>query len=196
MKNSVLPQKIIDTKTTLQLPEDLPEGTKLQVNAVQDMTTPGLEQVGEMYQFIFTYPAGFEDYTGDVILTMGVNQNKENTAIYHHNEETHDWEYVGGDIENEIITAIVHNFSIYGVLREEVVVTEPGREDTTDQTPIEIDNDESKRDLENRETKDDQPEETLPKTATNSYNWLFVGLLIVILAIFIWQVDRKRKRAD
>lgn len=112
--------KVKYTNTTLQLPENLPEGTTLQVKSVKDIATLGLVQVGEMYDFIFSYPKGQEDYTGEVVLTMGVEDTEEQAALYHYNETTNTWEYIGGERKEGQIATSVSQFSIYGVLAKEI----------------------------------------------------------------------------
>ncbi|GAB2572671.1 immunoglobulin-like domain-containing protein [Gracilibacillus alcaliphilus] len=111
--------QVKETNTTIQLPEDLPEGTTLQVKSVKDIQISGFVRTGELYDFIFTYPKGKEDYAGDFILTMGVEDEQEQAALYHYNGETQIWEYIGGEQIANQLTATVSYFSIYGVLAEE-----------------------------------------------------------------------------
>src|SRR5690625_449593 len=80
--------KIKNTDTTIQLPSDLPAGTKLQVVKVQVEEPENLQLAGEVYDFIFTYPEGQEDYHGDFILTMGVDETSDQPALYHFPERS------------------------------------------------------------------------------------------------------------
>lgn len=107
---------IKDSETSIQLPNDLPVGTTLQVKPVQNISMNGYNLAGEQYEFIFTFPNGKEDYTGKYSLTLGVDETKRNAAIYYYNENNKRWEHIGGEIAAGKITATVNHFSIYGVL--------------------------------------------------------------------------------
>src|SRR5699024_6983556 len=104
-----------DTDTTIQLPDNLPDGTTLQVKSVNDLSHPVLDKAGEVYDFVFTYPKGHESYSGDFTLTLGVRDDAQHPAIYHYNEQTKTWKQVGGKRTNGTITATVSHFSPYGV---------------------------------------------------------------------------------
>lgn len=45
-----------------------------------------------------------------------------------------------------------------------------------------------------KKEKRDKKDSLLPKTATNSYNWLLLGSLFIIFAIIIWGINRKRPK--
>ena len=110
--------KIAGTGTTIVLPNDLPAGTRLEVESVTP-EAPGLTQSGEVFNFLFTFPdgSGFEHIDGDFILTLGIDDDADTgeVAIYHYNETTEAWELVGGDLEDGQITITVNEFSQYGV---------------------------------------------------------------------------------
>ncbi|MEK5040476.1 OmpL47-type beta-barrel domain-containing protein [Sporosarcina sp. FSL K6-3457] len=117
--NSIV--NIKDSKTSIQLPNDLPVGTTLQVKSVQNPPTSGYNLAGELYEFIFTFPNGYEEYTGEYTLTLGVDETKQNqnVAIYYYNEDNKRWEFIGGQIDGGKIIATVDHFSIYGVLTKQ-----------------------------------------------------------------------------
>ncbi len=71
---------IISSNTTIQLPTDLPEGTMLKVESVVK-PAPGLMRAGEAFNFIFTYPTGYEDYTGEFVLTLGFDKDLDTDKI-------------------------------------------------------------------------------------------------------------------
>lgn len=110
---------IKDSKTSIQLPNDLPVGTTLQVKTVQNPPTSGYNLAGELYEFVFTFPSGDEEYTGEYTLILGVDETKRNAAIYYYNENNKIWEFIGGQIDDGKITATVDHFSIYGVLTKQ-----------------------------------------------------------------------------
>lgn len=145
----------------------------------------GFLQVGEMYRFNFEYPSGYEDFTGEFVLTMGVDEEAEETAIYYYNKSDENQVYIGGEIVNGTITTTVDHFSIYGVLAEEVADEEENIEDedvTEDEREVIIE----ERDEEEKE------EKRLPKTATTYFNYIFIGFILFILGIVIWQVKRRK----
>lgn len=111
---------IQDTRTGIQLPADLPAGTTLQVLTVEEIKEQRkLTQAGEVYDFVFTYPDGYESYEGDFILTMEVVDKSKEAAIYHYNDAEEVWERISGSQVNDgLITATVTHFSQYGVFVE------------------------------------------------------------------------------
>lgn len=197
-----------DTETTIQLPDDLPEGTRLQVKSVKDLTFEGFQLAGELYDFIFIYPEGEEDYTGEFILTMGVTEDSDQTALYHYQDGTKTWEYIGGTRDKDSITATVNHFSIYGVWMEEDNSIPPSKEkpeqtETDHDKPSKIDKeeqdsitlDQTNNTETTKEVIDNEQElkQNLPNTATQQYNWLLAGLILLLLGSSIWWIGRKRK---
>ncbi len=156
--------KIKNTDTTIQLPSDLPAGTKLQVVKVQVEEPENLQLAGEVYDFIFTYPDGQKDYHGDFILTMGVDETVDNPALYHFQGT---WERVGGTLDGNKITATVSDFSMYAVFAEK----------------------EMEEEIEKKPS-------NLPVTATNQYNWLIAGIILMILGSTLWFIYRKGKHQE
>lgn len=110
--------KLTGTNTTIQLPDDLPEGTTLQIERVEDIDLEGCEQAGDIFRFTFIYPDGQENYKGKFVLTLGVDKGKEDASIYYYNEKLKTWEFAGGNVKEGTITATVDHFSVYGVLKE------------------------------------------------------------------------------
>ncbi|GAB2533894.1 immunoglobulin-like domain-containing protein [Gracilibacillus alcaliphilus] len=117
-----------DTQTTIQLPADLPEETRLQVKSVDNLTFEGFQLAGELYNIIFIYPEGEEDYTGKFILTMGVTEASDEAGFYHYQEDNKAWERIDGKRAGSIITATVTDFSIYGVWMTEEISPIPDKE--------------------------------------------------------------------
>lgn len=74
-----------------------------------------------------------------------------------------------------------------------------GEENETDETPIENESDESDKDdpspefAEDKET-DEESGEELPQTATNIFNYIFVGLFLIGLGSFIFLRNRKQSQ--
>ncbi|WP_165445109.1 OmpL47-type beta-barrel domain-containing protein [Gracilibacillus phocaeensis] len=183
-----------DTQTTIQLPATLPPGTMLQVHTVEVEEQEGLTQAGEVYDFLFTYPDGQKDYSGDFTLTMGVTDGREEAGLYHYRNE---WQRIGGTIEGNAISTTVSDFSIYGVFVEEEIKEEPPvKEESSGKEKPEVkEKPEAKGPA--QEPKDDKSAEeeptSLPATATNQYNWVITGIVFIVLGSGLWFIHRKRK---
>ncbi|GAF64861.1 hypothetical protein BTS2_1757 [Bacillus sp. TS-2] len=182
--------KIKGTRTSLQMPNDLPAGTKLQVLTVTDLKHKGLEIAGEYFDFHFVYPEGEEEYGGNFILTMGIDQLDENPSIYHYNEVEQNWIMKEGKIHSDTITAKVSHFSIYGVFVTKEQPEEEHKEEKTksiEEERIEKEDDH----LGPHQDKDDN-KENLPSTATSIYNLLFAGVMILVIGAAMFYYQRKK----
>ncbi|SFL43446.1 pectate lyase, PelA/Pel-15E family [Gracilibacillus orientalis] len=162
---------IADSQTKVTLPSDLPEGTSLVVEEAQPQNLGELKVEGDVYTFEFTFPEGFEDYTGDFQLTMGHEEDAENIAIYYYNEANNSWELIDSEVSEGVVTATVNHFSTYGVLAAE-----------EEREQVATDNDESTNGV------------GLPDTATNIFNWLLASGLLLMLGVGLLWFSRKRKQ--
>ncbi|SHN23391.1 immunoglobulin-like domain-containing protein [Gracilibacillus kekensis] len=256
------------SETYIKMPEDLPEGTTVQVIEATTQANE-LQKAGELFDFQFTYPEGFDDYTGTFQLIMGTDNvvDEEKTAIYHFNEAAELWELDGGvgSIEGQRITTEVSDFSTYGVFTDtkgpiNLEVTEDGRthnsitlsfsaqdpsgiaeyilyrdgekvatlsdgersfvDEGLDQktsysyTVIAVDelgnqteevltvttekkqSDTIEMDsTEKTAMENEKPEEQLPATATNTYNWLIISGILLFLGLITYLItSHSRKR--
>ncbi len=161
---------IAGSPTKVILPSDLPEGTTLVVEKAQPQNLEELKVAGDVYTFEFTFPEGFEDYTGEFQLIMGYDENAENVAIYYYNEATNSWELIGGDVSDGVVTTTVDHFSTYGVLAA----------DDEDQGQAVAAGGKSNGGI------------GLPDTATNIFNWLLASGLLLVLGIGLLVIVRKR----
>lgn len=164
------------TNTKIQLPHNLPEGTKLSVHTIEDLLiNKGLVQSGEAYEFNLSYPEGIEDYIGEFELSLGINDTNSDISMYMYNEADKHWTKIGGTVQEGRITTIVNNFSKYGVFAQEDKKKGKKQEDITE-------NDD-----------DDRGGSILPKTTTNFFNIMFLGLIIMLIGItFVWLNGRRR----
>ncbi|WP_018930363.1 pectate lyase [Gracilibacillus lacisalsi] len=163
---------IADSPTKVILPSDLPEGTTLVVKQAEPQNLGDLQVAGDVYTFEFTFPEGFEDYTGEFQLIMGHDDNTENVAIYYYNEATNSWELIGGEVSDGVVTTTVDHFSTYGVLA------------TAD--------DEQDQDATSGEKSSGGF--GLPDTATNIFNWLLASGVLLGLGIGLLVIVRKRNQ--
>ncbi|WP_407272145.1 PA14 domain-containing protein [Radiobacillus sp. PE A8.2] len=161
------------TNAKVKMPADLPEGTTVQVRKVTpDTTNKGLKVAGDVLEFIFEYPTGASAPTGSFTLVLGYDNDADasRVAIYYYNEATGDWEYKGGDVneENQTITLEVPHFSTYGVfVEDEGEQEQPGQPDH------------------------DKGDE-LPDTATPMYTYLLIGFVLLVLGTTTFFFIRRR----
>ncbi|MEH7076475.1 cadherin domain-containing protein [Neobacillus drentensis] len=128
----------------------------------------------------------FDDGIELVFPTAGENQAGK---VYYWNEAKKKWELVGGTYENGQIKASTHHFSTFAVFNPKVLAVkapttnpaEPGKKPSNDSgAPVK------------KPTSDSE----LPSTATNMYNWLVAGILILILGGTMLVVQRLRQRDE
>ncbi|CQR45955.1 bifunctional 2',3'-cyclic nucleotide 2'-phosphodiesterase/3'-nucleotidase precursor protein [Paraliobacillus sp. PM-2] len=159
------------------LPSDLPEGTTVTVTQVNG-SGEGIKQAGDVYHFEFSYPEG-QKPSGIFTLVLGYDQEKyadDKVKIYYYNEGTSTWELRGGDAANGAITLEVPHFSTYGVF----VAT------TSDNNQNIVDSDDGEDKQSNEQTgneKQDDNGNKLPNTATPMYNWIVVGIALLIIGL-------------
>jgi len=113
----VAPAQLItirNTSISLQLPEDLPEGTTL---TIQDVSNE--DAVGDVIHVDLNLPDGKEDFEGSYLLTLGVDESyvDKEIAIFYYNDESDTWENKGGTVDRDArtITISVSHFSMYAV---------------------------------------------------------------------------------
>lgn len=173
-KVSVAPGQTIvieGSKVKIGLPDDLPNGTKLLIKEASPIHTDGFKIAGDIYQFDFEFPEGYEDYRGDYSLTLEYETSKfskEEVAIYYYNEELEQWEHIGGEVTDGTITVTVEHFSTYGVLAEAEQASTGGTDHSNNE---------------------------LPSTATNTFNWIITSLLFLLLGSIILILNRKSKKS-
>ncbi|WP_273126967.1 CBM96 family carbohydrate-binding protein [Bacillus weihaiensis] len=136
--------------------------------------------------------------------------NSDEVAIYYFNETNKEWEFQGGDVDYDTITLEVNHFSTYGVFakvqenpEEPEDSSDPGdketpndsdkQEDSSDEDEKEelidpVEKEESSNQDEKEESNDPVQKEkstnqdhVLPATATNVYNYLLIGLALMVI---------------
>lgn len=115
----VIPDKPIVVNETVKIESSrkFPEGTSVLVSLPVDV--PSAEKIaGDIVDIKFHFPDNVDFSNTSYLLTMGIHENveKDKVAIYYFNEDTQNWEYIGGKVDNNQITATVDHFSTYAVL--------------------------------------------------------------------------------
>ncbi|QUW22013.1 hypothetical protein JSQ81_19970 [Sporosarcina sp. Marseille-Q4063] len=198
-------QKVLinDTDVSLLLPKDLPEGTTLTVTLADKdalAKAKGLKDVGDVLNFTFEFPEGFEKYEGKFTLVMGYDADESfDVDIYYFDEEKDAWVAKEGKVNKEAkeISVDVKHFSNYGVFaqidvdKEKPPVTEKP-DDDDDKTPPVVktpDKNSGKDPTKGSDsTKKPTPKPTkegskLPKTATNNFSLLLFGTILLVTGV-------------
>ena len=198
------------SNASIKMPANLPVNTTIAIELVEEVTnTPqGRNKAGEVIKVDLQLG---EEFDGEFELTLGYEEGFEEVAIYYYNETTNEWELIGGvmDTETKTITATVTHFSTYGVFEfsedpgedqsgedpgDDQSGEEPG-EDQSGEKPGEDQSGEAPGSDQSRngtETDEEDMNKKLPDTATNSFNLLFVGLMLIILSGIAFIVKRRR----
>ena len=130
---------------------------------------------------------------------MGYDTDMENEVnIYYYNEDKGVWENQEGDVnkESQEISLDVSHFSNYGVFSK---VDQPVKEENP---PVKKKpkgkpgNDENGSEIKNGERQVMKKGGILPNTATNYYNMLLIGLLLIGLAGVTWYLQRKGQQTE
>ncbi|HLS65773.1 MAG TPA: leucine-rich repeat domain-containing protein, partial [Pseudogracilibacillus sp.] len=159
---------------------------------------------------------------GDFILSLRVNEDAPTDIAMYHELGHDDWYEVGGKVANGFITATVTNFSKYGVFAEVVEKpgdpedpddpTKPGTPDPKDpefdpcdsQDPIAAgcpedqlkdDNGDPKVTVKGDDKTTPKSGGLLPKTATEMFNYLLVGSILLVIGVGTAIYIQRRKRA-
>lgn len=194
--------EIHGTKAKLVLPADLPNGTMLTVTATDEeklAKATNLKAVGDVLNFNFQFPAGFEDFTGVFKLIFRYEYDSGDVAIYYFDEAEEKWTSLDGEVIEEAkeVSVEVTDFSNYGVFAEVVVAPVEDEEsdvvadDEKEEAGIEkVEEDDGRGAV---EEKKGQGSGGMPKTATNQFNYLLVGVLLIGLGVTLLVVARRRK---
>ncbi|WP_413376089.1 glycosyl hydrolase family 18 protein [Alkalihalobacillus sp. 1P02AB] len=236
------------TGVQIQLPADLPEGTKLKI----EEATEGMDKLssikadGPVYTFTFEYPDG-EAFTSEegFGLTFPVKEDSNGPALYYFNSEDGEWKKVSDEVAQNEITVIVPHFSTFGIFVEDEEIDNGGSgdenkddEDKGDGTGTDGDDGDDKGDGTGTDGDgDDKGDGTgtgtggdgddkgdgigtggngdnkgndkgtdktdegkksgssneLPNTATNLYNILVVGFIVILVGAGLFIYQRRRE---
>ncbi|WP_407270888.1 glycosyl hydrolase family 95 catalytic domain-containing protein [Radiobacillus sp. PE A8.2] len=185
--------RIKGSMATIKMPDDLPTGTMVTINQVDEknLSNDGYVVAGDVYDVNFTYPSGSE-FDGSFTLTLEYNSeqySEDEVNIYYLDENSGEWELRGGQAIDGVITLDVPHFSIYGVFAEAEQQPEPpvdGEDKDQDEAGDE--------DKDQDETGDEDKE--LPNTATSTFNWLAIGLVFVIAGAGLLLVIRRKYKMN
>lgn len=189
---------------------------------IKDTNYEGLTPSGDQLTFVFEYPEGSTTPKSDFILGLGYHSatDTERLAIYYYNEDIGEWEKRNGEIAkaDQIISLNVPHFSTYGVFVENEQTPGDGDSGEGGEDGTDGENGDSGEDGENGENGEDGKDgkdvkngkdvkgntngnndlsseevKELPNTATNLFNYLILGLILLVIGGVIIFYVRKRK---
>ena len=194
-------QKILinNTDVSLLLPTDLPEGTTLTVIPTSEdalAKAGGLKDVGEVLNFKFEFPEGFDDYEGKFKLVMGYDADESfDVDIYYFDEVKGVWKSQDGKVDKaskEISLEVTH-FSNYGVFAQmDVEKEEPPivKKPEDDKTPPVV-KDPTKSDT-TKKPKPANDGKKLPNTATNNFSLMLFGAILLVTGLATLAIKPKK----
>jgi lysophospholipase L1-like esterase len=200
-------QKIIinDTDVSLLLPDDLPEGTTLTVTTTSNdvlAKAKKMKDVGDVLNFTFDFPEGFEDYEVKFSLVMGYKADESfDVDIYYFDKEKDTWVGKKGEVnkESKEISMEASNFGNYGVFAQVVEKEDPPvtEKPDDDKTPPIVKNPGKEppkgNDTTNKPTPKPTPKgSTLPKTATNNFSLLLFGTILLVTGVATLAIRPKK----
>ena len=169
--------QIANGDVTLSIPSSVltngNEKTSIHILKLKDIQNA----LSPVYDFTITQGGQvISQFSEGVTLTFNVDDtrvsNPDNVKVFYWNPTTSKWELIGGSYSNGVVTATTNHFSVYTVFEttsEEV--SSPGKS----LVPVQ------------------QNGQELPNTATNSFNWLLVGLAILLVSCAALFVLQRRK---
>ncbi|WP_407267846.1 glycoside hydrolase [Radiobacillus sp. PE A8.2] len=159
---------VTGTSVKVILPADLPEGTTVTVNKAKPSNTngQGLAVAGDVYTFEFHFPAGHESYTGKFLLTLGYDDDK----------------YEAEDVAIYYFNESTDKWEYQGGKAENGTLTLEVNHFSTYGVFAE---DQEKQSDENDE---------LPDTATNLYNYLLLGFILIVIGGASMMFARKARK--
>lgn len=177
------------------MPDYLPEGTKAIVEDARNRsnaTSAGnLIIAGDVFDVTIFGPNNEKVY-GPFVLTMGYDIdsfNANEVAIYYYDEDQDIWIKQDGTVNEDegTVTVVVDHFSMYGVFAERETSSDPGEIESEDPQ------------IEDQAVNDDdviidssESGSTLPKTATNTFNMIVIGLVLLVLGGIAFIVIRRK----
>lgn len=140
----------------------------------------------------------------DITISFSVqgHDNPEELQIYYWNEETGQWELVGGEYEDGYVHVKTDHFSVFALfhpieLAEQIKKdSDNGKEkESNDEKSSLMDDSTKNKENESFITKE-QEGQRVPRTATDTYNFIFMGLSFfligVLLYFFYYRFNEKR----
>ncbi|WP_208587761.1 cadherin-like beta sandwich domain-containing protein, partial [Gracilibacillus suaedae] len=136
------------------------------------------------------------EFNKEITISFPIKEQKnmDDLHIFYFNEDTNEWEMIGGTLSDGHISTTTNHFSIYTVALNDLLVEdgETHKENSgqdIDETPDGVtreDNEEiAGTNQEDYDQKNDTIHINLPNTSTNIFNWIVLSMIFLIGGIFI-----------
>ncbi|MBU9711987.1 hypothetical protein [Evansella tamaricis] len=121
------------------------------------------------------------------------DQDPNDLKLYYWNPTTEEWELIGGEYRDGMLYSSTGHFSIFGVFNQQLFAVPAEDDDTNEPTPTDGDTDqpvdeEKPGTIEPSEEEEVAPvtespkkDSQLPSTATSYYNWILLGIFLILL---------------
>nr|WP_309098858.1 5'-nucleotidase C-terminal domain-containing protein [Fredinandcohnia onubensis] len=169
----------------LQIPSSILPDSETEIKVQKDNRKDALVA----YDFtIKSEGKGYHKFNEKVTMTFSIDpktvDDPKKVKVFYWNPQSKEWELVGGEYKDGKITATTDHFSTFGVLEVEDTKESPGSEvkgsDTNDST------------VKDSDSKNSNGGKKLPITATNMANMLVVGLSLILVAVGLLYVNRRK----
>ncbi|SFA83565.1 Lamin Tail Domain [Lentibacillus halodurans] len=181
LKDKQIILTITNSDITLDIPASVFSGTGVasidfeKLDDVKDALSP-------VYDFSITQgDTVIHEFAEGITLTFHVDEERVqdplSVKLYHLNEETDEWDVIGGEYANGKVTAPLTHFSTFAVFEKEKAT------------------DDQETSVPEKPTADSGSGKGLPDTATNMFNYLFTGVILSTIGggmLAMWYVRRKR----
>ncbi|MCK0471646.1 InlB B-repeat-containing protein, partial [Halalkalibacter sp. APA_J-10(15)] len=163
------------------------QGQKLTELVYADRATSSI------YQFnIFQDGESISVFDHEIELSFLVNSdgmNRDELQVYYFNPNTQEWEWIGGIYSNGSIQANTSHFSTFAVFHpsdfEEVISEDEPKESVSEGKP------EHEEVIEDQKLEENDEGESLPMTATQSYNKMMMGVMLLIAGMIMFLSYRR-----
>ncbi|QXE02295.1 phosphatase PAP2 family protein [Terribacillus sp. DMT04] len=160
------------------------------------------QAVSAVYDFTITQGGKeLKTFEEKVTLTFSVDSDKVNNQdkvqIFYQNPESEEWEAIGGEWQDGHVTAQTNHLSTYTAFEDGEVLPQPVTEDEETLQQPEQENGKTQHQPETENGKTQQQSEAgdgqkLPNTATNTYQYLLAGLILLVSGTIFLVIRRKK----
>lgn len=178
---------VISMERVANSPEKLPS-SNLAAGAVYDFTIKQGDKIISNF-----------DHEIQLVFPVSGVGHPEELKVFYWNPNKKDWELIGGTYENGQIKAMTKHLSTYGVFRpNDLAKDNPSTGVQLPDTATNIKDTPStgvqKPDTATNKKENPSTEVQLPDTATNMYNWLFAGIILLIIGGTVLFKQRIKQR--
>lgn len=145
--------------------------SNMAVGAVYDITLKWGDQLLSLFDLDITLSFPVQDYA-----------KPEELQVYYWNEEIGEWELIGGKYKEGYIHALTSHFGVFALFHP-INFAEQIDKNTRNQEKETLNDEANKGSLQN----------TLPNTSTNIYNFIVIGIVLLLLGSILYFLSRRFK---